>query len=85
MVNRDHMTNAPIRSVAQATMALIDVNQDKPPEHQLLALGAAFLLMTEHLRVAPADVWGFTNNLMNHAEGRRPEFAAVAAYMEGEL
>lgn len=83
--DRDLMVNAGVRDVARATMALIDVNQKLPPHVQLLAQAANFLLLAEHYDIPVQDVFAIITNIMNHAEGRRPEFLAVADYMENEL
>lgn len=66
-------------------MRVIDRIQTLSPAVQLHACAAVFLLVSERFGFEPQDVFSYTNNLMNYAEGRRPEFAAVRAYLENEL
>ena len=84
-MNRDLFINANLRDTAVASMALIDKVQDMQPHIAMGALSATFLMLCEFWGVDPKDALGITKNLMNHADGKRAEFKAVAAYMEGEL
>lgn len=84
-MNRDLFNNAQVRDVSNASMAVITTIQDMQPHVQMAALAATFLLLSDHWKVAPQEAFAAVKNLMNHAEGRRPEFNAVAAYMEAEL
>lgn len=84
-MNRDKLTNANPREVANAAMTVIDRLQTLQAEVQIAGTAATFVLLCEHLGITPSDVFAITTNVMNHAEGRRPEFAAVAQYLENEL
>jgi hypothetical protein len=84
-MNLDKFNNSKLRESASSAFALLDVNQDEPAHIQLHAAAAYFLLLCEHHDLPPQDVFIATKNLMNHAEGPRPEFRAIRAYMEGEL
>lgn len=84
-LNRDLMNSVGVKTAATATMRVIDRLQDLPPHVQLVALTAAYKLMVERFNVSPHDVFTVADNVMNHADGRRDEFKAVADYMEGEL
>ncbi len=84
-LNRDLLNMADPRRVANGTMAVVDALQPFTPEQQLPALAAAFILLAEHYGVPAQDAFTITGNIMKHSEGRRPEFAAAAAYMKGEL
>ncbi|MEL6509022.1 MAG: hypothetical protein AAFQ32_04470 [Pseudomonadota bacterium] len=85
MVDRDRLNHLSIKDAATATMGIIDRAQDYSPERQLIAITASFKLLTARLGIDPADAFTVADNIMNHADGRRVEFDAVAAYMEGEL
>jgi hypothetical protein len=75
----------PVNEAAVSTMRVIDAVQDLPPEHQVVAITSAFKLLAERFNVAPQDAFTITSNIMNNAEGRRPEFEAVKAYLQHEL
>lgn len=83
-MNRDTFTNVSLKDAANCSMAVIDRLQKEPAAHQMAAITATFLLACERHGITPGDAFTITKNVMNHAEGRRPEFAAVAMYMENE-
>lgn len=84
--NPDVHASIPPVAAASSAMVVIDALQrGYHPEVQAHGIAAAFILLAERFGVDPADLFAKTTNLMNHAEGRRPEFAAVAQYMEKEL
>ena len=74
-LNRDLMNHLSTQAVARDSIAILDRLQDMPSER----------LMTERFDISPHDLHTIADNIMNHAQGRRVEFEAVAAYMEGEL
>lgn len=84
-MNLDKLTNIPTRQAANATMSIIDCVQRLQPEERPVALAASFLLLAERLDVPAQDLFTYSTNIMNHADGRRPEFKAVADYLENEL
>ena len=84
-MNRDLFASANLRDVSVGSMALIDTIQDMQPHIAMGALTATFLMLCDFWKVDAKDAFRLTSNIMNHADGRRPEFRAVAAYMEGEL
>lgn len=84
-LNRDLLNSVPVREAAVTTMAIIDAIQDSPAEHQLIAITAAYKLMTERFNISPHDTMAVADNVMHHADGRRVEFLAVADYLEGEI
>lgn len=84
-LNRDLMNNVPVKTAATSTMAVINALQDMHPHVQMIALTAAYKLMVERFNISPHDVFTVADNVMNHADGRRDEFAAVADYLKGEL
>lgn len=82
--NPDVFGNVPARESAQAAMSVIDALQQFRPEVQLAGLAAAFKLAAERFDCRPTDAFTVSGNLMNDVEGKRPEFRAVAEYMEKE-
>ena len=85
ILSRDYFNNVGVDRVAGATMGVIDRVQSLSPDLQVAALAASFLMICERYDIPAQDVFTVVNNIMNHAEGRRPEFAAVRQYMEEEL
>lgn len=78
--------NASIPSTARLTMAIADRIQDEPSQGvRLAALSSAFLLSLELSGLPAADCLGMARNIMNHAEGIRPEFAGVREYLRNEV
>ncbi|WP_018123399.1 hypothetical protein [Desulfovibrio oxyclinae] len=84
-MRRDLFMNADLKAVATTTMGLVDAVQERPNHEQLAAFGAAFLLLVEQSGMPLPDVMAAVKNMMNHADGKRPEFKAVEAYMQNEL
>jgi hypothetical protein len=84
-MNRDDWIMADPAAVARGTAAVANAVQDMPAHVQLSAMAAAFIMLAEHRRIEPQDAFTITSNIMNYAEGRRPEFKGVAQYMENEL
>lgn len=85
-LNHDLANMASPKDVAIASMAIIDSIQKEPPHIQMHAAAAVFLLLAEYNGEPAQDAFARTKNLMNHAnEGRRAEFRAIEAYMEGEF
>lgn len=85
MFNRDTFANVSVQEAATATMSIIDSIQDLGAGVQQAAITAAFLAVTKHNNISPLDAFEITNNVINHAQGKRPEFAAVDMYVEKEL
>lgn len=85
MLNRDDMNHVPVREAATSSMRVIDAIQDLPPHLQVIAIVAVFKLLIERFGVDAFDAFTVADNVMNHAQGRRPEFAAVRAYLDNEV
>ena len=83
--NRDLFINTNVRHAANASVAVIDRLQAFNAHEQVAGLGAVFLMMAEHHGISAQDAFSVITNIMNDAEGRRAEFAAVKMYMENEL
>ena len=84
-MNTDHLNMAPVGEVARGTMSLVNVLQNMPAHIQVASVTSLFLLLSEFRQVKPQDAFQVASNIMNHADGRRPEFVAARAYMDGEL
>lgn len=84
-LNRDALNAVDVGEVANATMAVIDRIQNMSAETAVAAMAATFLLMCERYDLTPQDAFAVVDNVMNYAEGRRPEFKAVAQYLDEEL
>lgn len=85
MLNRDTLNHLSVRDAATGAMTVIDAIQDMTPERQTIAIVSVFKLLVEKHKLSPQDVFTAADNIMNHADGRRVEFAAVRAYLENEL
>lgn len=81
---RDLVANVDMSRAAQSSMAVIDALQHTGPGEQLAAAAVVFKLAAERAGIQAADLLVYAGNIMNHADGRRAEFRAVEAYMEGE-
>lgn len=79
------MNMAGVKPSATSTMRVIDSVQDLPPHLQVIAITASFKLLIERFGVTPDDAFTATDNIMNHAQGRRVEFDAVRAYLENQV
>ncbi len=74
-----------MRSMANAAMAVLIAIQDLPQHEQVAAPAAVVLLLAEHFGLTPQDIFTPITNIMVHAETRRPEFRAVAMFIEEEM
>ena len=84
-INRDLMNMAPVVASANASMAVIDAVQHMEPHMRVIAITTAFKLLSERFDITPQDAFAVTDNIMNHAEGKRHEFAAIRDYLRNEL
>lgn len=84
-INRDVMNMAGPVEVARASMTTLNALQDFRPEIQILGAAAVFLSLADHLGIPAQEAFAATTNLINDDNGKRPEFQAISAYLEGEL
>ena len=84
-MNRDKLTNADPKHVAQSTFSVIDKLQNMPQHLQAMALASSFLILSDVFKLEAQDIFTLTKNLMNSKEGLRPEFVAVRDYIKHEL
>jgi len=83
---RDLLGNADLTQSARAAMSVATGVQDYPDKGvRLMGTAAAFLLAAEASGLPVTDVIGMARNCINTAEGKRPEFAAVADYVQHEV
>lgn len=84
--SRDRMMNAARTDVAHAAMGVVDGVQRFNPEHRVLGMAAAFLIMCEELGIEPFDAATGARNVMLHKQSgtRVPEFLAVGDYIRNE-
>ncbi|TCV62333.1 hypothetical protein [Neorhizobium sp. S3-V5DH] len=83
-LNRDAMNNANPKIVAMASLKVLMGIEDERPHTQIMAAAAVFLALAEHLDIPPQEVFTAIKNLIVTTEGKRTEFAAIDAYMQGE-
>lgn len=83
---RDQLGNASLPHAAQAAMSVADAIQNFPAKGvRLMGLTSAFLLAADESGIPVPDLMSMARNCVNHAEGRRPEFAAVADFIKHEI
>lgn len=83
---RDALGNTRLSEAANVAMAVANAVQSIPSKGARIAgTAAAFLILLEESGMPAPDVLGMARNIINHAEGRRPEFAAVTDYIREEV
>jgi hypothetical protein len=86
--NLDGLVNAPPKAVAEISFLVIDGIQHHPtnPLAQAAGVAATFLLLCEHLKVEPQDVFVATKNiLLDEREGGSKHFEAVRMFVSNEI
>lgn len=87
------MNNTNLTAAATTAMALInaldqgddDAAVKRNPGTALVALAANLVLASEAAGISVQDIMTATTNVMNHSDGRRPEFKAAADFLKKEL
>lgn len=83
---RDQIGNVNLTEAARSAMSVADAVQNCPTKGaRLMGIMAAALITIEASNLNLSDVLTMTRNAINHADGRRPEFAAVDAYVRNEI
>lgn len=83
---RDLIGNAPLDRTARLTLAIADRIQHEPHQGvRLAAVLSAAQLALELSGLPVYDCLTMTRNIMNHADGIRPEFGGVKRYMQKEV
>lgn len=85
MIDRTRLMNMAVTDASRAAMQVIDALQHHRPEAQAVGACAAFLLLAEASGIPAQDLFTATKNIINGAEGKRPEFAAVEMYVQQEI
>ena len=83
--NRDGFINANLREVSRASFAVIDALQAYSPGAKVAAMSAVFKLYADSIGLSVPEAMEIVNNIMHHGEGKRPEFRAIAAYLQHEM
>lgn len=84
-MHRDLLNNAKPDRVSRAMMEAIDRLQNYQPHEQLMGVCALFLFLSQAWGIPAQDVFTATKNLINDADGKRPEFAGIETYIKKEL
>lgn len=80
------MNNANAAEVAECAMAVIDAVQHRHAHVRAPAIGAALVLLIEHLGLTPQDVMTVATNMMAGPDSKRvDEFRAVQMYIQKEI
>lgn len=88
IIDRDKLNMASKDEVAKATVRLFDRIQSLPKEIQLLALAAAFVLMSETYQFPTNDTYSAVKRLMRdkfHSERVDHRFAAMKFHLKDTL
>jgi len=83
-MDRDKLSNIEPKQAANAAMQVVDALQRFPAGTQLMGLATAWKMAMDLYGVSISDVMTYSGNLINDTDGRRPEFSAVAEYLEKE-
>ncbi|MDX0455514.1 hypothetical protein GOC72_18840 [Sinorhizobium medicae] len=84
-LNRDILNMAKPVEVAGASMTVLNGLQDYPAEIQIMGAAAVFLELAEHIGIPAQEAFSATKNLINGDDGKRVEFRAITAYINGEI
>jgi len=84
-LNRDVLNMAGPREVAMASLTVLDRLQDFRSEIQIMGAAAVFLELAAHLGIPAQEAFAATKNLINGDDGKRAEFRAITAYLQGEI
>ena len=75
----------PVEAARAAMQVVTELQKFHSKEAQVHGITAAFVLYLERFDLDAQDVVTKTKNLMSFVETRRPEFNAVAMYLQEEL
>lgn len=81
----ERLINVPRVDTAAATFHVLHNGQDFPAPVQLTSAAIYFLLLCEHYRLSPQEVFTIAKNLMNAHDGAlATEFEAIRMYLKEE-
>ena len=84
-MDADRFNSANTKTVANATAALLDVNQDLPAHVQVMAAACLFALLVKHFGMNVSDTLSSAYRLMRHAHRFRNQFRGIKSYLENDL
>lgn len=86
-INPDLLNGIPREEVSKASFLLLTRLQEMSPQTQLAAPCALFLLICEHFKADPADIFRMATNTLAYDkdQGSEQHFGAIRAYIENEL
>jgi hypothetical protein len=85
-INYDGLNNADPSQVAKAVFEQLDRLQGHPQGVLCASAAITFLLLCEHFKVEPQDVFVAAKNLlMDDRQGGRHEFGAVRLFVQNEI
>ena len=80
------MTNASVSEVADFAFKVIDLAQHHPAHVQVAGIGLAFLLLAEHHKANPQDVWTVLGNVrLSRTAQDNEHYRALQLYVKNEL
>lgn len=82
---RDHFTQLDQAAASVNTVTALDALTNMSPEHQVAAVGAAFLMLCETYRVQAQDAFTVIKNVLNGAHGPTAEFNAARMFIENDI
>lgn len=88
LIDRDALMCAPKKIVGDLCVHIFDRIQGRKKEHQLLALAAAFALLTDATRIEPQEVYSASKALMADpmtSSGLAPQFQAMRFHLNTEV
>lgn len=84
--DRDAFHSLPTPKAAEATIEVLSTLQHRPPEEQVAALAACFLLITERYRIPAQDAFSATSRMMNHVDNKGSRvFDAARYYLDEDV
>lgn len=85
-MNRDLIVNVQSEATSKAAYAVVDTLQFHPPQHQIAAIAAVFVLLMDHYKMdIPDMVQAFRNMANDETTKAQDNIRALRMYMEGEL
>lgn len=82
---RERLINVNRVGVAHSSFRLLDSIQTEEPALQLAASAAYFLLLSEHYKQDPQEVFTITKNLMRrHDDSLNTEFEGIRMFLKEE-
>lgn len=84
-LDTDKLNNIEVKEAANASMEIVNLIQNMAPHVRVVACSVVFCLVCERYKMNPQSAFSVMQHIMNHADGRRPEFAAIRDYLRNEM